>query len=187
MVAEILAGIALAKSAVSGVKSMINTAKDINEISHHIDDLFKGYDQSRHKVAQKEQGKKGNKEWNKYLTGKFKDDAEQDGISFSDVTAEIIEKKQIEEQMKAMRILLNKRFGPDTWTEIIELRKKRVKEAKKAHERARKVAEANALENKNLLKEVWKWTWQLMTIFGFMMVVWAWLSYASKGKIPWIW
>ena len=43
MVAEILAGIALAKSAVSGVKSMINTAKDINEISHHLDDLFKGH------------------------------------------------------------------------------------------------------------------------------------------------
>ena len=33
VVAETLAGIALAKSAVSGVKSMIDTAKDIHEIS----------------------------------------------------------------------------------------------------------------------------------------------------------
>ena len=187
VVAETLAGIALAKSAVSGVKAMINTAKDINEISHHIDDLFTGYDQSRRKVAQKEQGKKGNKEWNKYLTGKFKDDSEQDGISFSDVTAEVIEKKQIEEQMNAVKRMLNKRFGPDTWTEIIELRKQRVKEAKEAQERARKVAEANALSNRNLLKEVWKWTWQIMTILGFMVIVWGWLSYASKGKIPFIW
>ena len=188
MVAEILAGIALAKSAVSGIQSMISTAKDVNDIAHHMDDLFKGYDQTRVKAAQaKQQPKKGNKEWNKYLTGKFKDDSEQDGISFSDVTAEVIEKKQIEEQMNAVKRMLNKRFGPDTWTEIIELRKQRVKEAKEAQERARKVAEANALSNRNLLKEVWKWTWQIMTILGFMVIVWGWLSYASKGKIPFIW
>ena len=39
MVAEILAGLALAKSAVSGIKSMIDTANDVSDIAHHIDDL----------------------------------------------------------------------------------------------------------------------------------------------------
>ena len=46
MVAEILVGISLAKSAVSGIKSAIDTAKDVNDIAHHLDDLFKGYYQS---------------------------------------------------------------------------------------------------------------------------------------------
>ena len=36
MVAEILAGIALAKSAVSGIKSMLDTANDVNDIAHHL-------------------------------------------------------------------------------------------------------------------------------------------------------
>ena len=187
VIAETLAGIALAKSAVSGVKAMIDTCKDVNEISHHIDDLFSGYDQSRRKVAAKNQPKKGDKKWNDYLTSKFKDDSEDEGVSLSDITAEVIEQKQIEEQMKAMRNMLNKRFGISTWDEIIELRKKRIKELREAQERAREVARANAVLNKNLLKEIWKWTWQICVIFGFMIIVWGWLSYASKGKIPFIW
>ena len=56
MVAEILAGIALAKTAVSGIKSVIDTAKDVNDVAHFVDDLFKGYDQSRH-AARKAQEK----------------------------------------------------------------------------------------------------------------------------------
>ena len=187
VIAETLAGIALAKSAVSGVKSMIDTCKDVNEISHLIDDLFSGYDQSRRKVASKNQPKKGDKKWNTYLTSKFKDDTEAEGVSLSDVTAEIIEQKQIEEQMISMRNMLNKRFGADTWNEIIELRKRRIKELKEAQEKAVQIAKANAITNKNLLKEIWKWTWQIMTIVGMVFIVWGWLSYASKGKIPFIW
>ena len=151
MVAEILAGIALAKSAVSGVKSMINTAKDINEISHHIDDLFSGYDQSRRKVAAKNQPKKGDKKWLSYLGKTFKD--EEQSVSLSEITAEVIEQKQIEEQMKSMRNMLNKRFGIDTWNEIIELRKKRIKELKEAQEKAAQIAKANAMVSRKIYTE----------------------------------
>ena len=184
VIAETLAGIALAKSAVSGVKAMIDTCKDVNEISHHIDDLFSGYDQSRRKVAVKNQPKKGDKKWLSYLGKTFKD--EEQAVSLSEITAEVIEQKEIEKQMKSMMHLLNIRFGPNTWNEIIELRKKRIKELKEAQEKAAQIAKANAISNKNLLKEVWKWTWQLMTIVGMVFVVWGWLSYASKGKIPFI-
>ena len=62
MVAEILAGIALAKTAVSGIKSVIDTAKDVNDVAHFVDDLFKGYDQSRHAARKaQEKAKKGDK------------------------------------------------------------------------------------------------------------------------------
>ena len=37
MIAETLAGIALVKSAVDGIKSAIGTANDIGEIASHID------------------------------------------------------------------------------------------------------------------------------------------------------
>ena len=57
MVVEILAGIALAKSAVSGIKSAIDAAKDVNDIAHHIDDLFRGQDQIRKKVAKDKKSK----------------------------------------------------------------------------------------------------------------------------------
>ena len=40
MIAETLAGIALVKSAVDGIKSAIGTANDIGDIAGYIDNLF---------------------------------------------------------------------------------------------------------------------------------------------------
>ena len=45
MFAETLAGIALVKSAVDGIKSAIGTAKDISEFADDIDKLFTGAQQ----------------------------------------------------------------------------------------------------------------------------------------------
>ena len=42
MIAETLAGIALLKSAVDGIKSAIGTAQDIGDIAGLIDALFEG-------------------------------------------------------------------------------------------------------------------------------------------------
>mgnify|MGYP006216578503 FL=1 len=106
MVAEILAGIALAKTAVSGIKSAIDTAKDVNDIAHFVDDLFKGYDQSRHAARKaQEKAKKGDKKWRDFLSKKLKD--QDDEVSMSDTIAEVIEQKQIEEQLEATKRLLN--------------------------------------------------------------------------------
>tara|TARA_R110002096_G_scaffold68954_5_gene165963 strand:- start:8899 stop:9450 length:552 start_codon:yes stop_codon:yes gene_type:complete len=139
MVVEILAGIALVKSAVGGIKSVIESAKDINEISHHLDDMFKGHDQAHVKSVPK---KKGNKKWGDYLSSKFKD--EDEDVSMSQITAEIIEQKQIAEQVSAVAKMLNKRFGPDTWVEVLELREKRIKEQIEN----RKKAKASAAQHK---------------------------------------
>ena len=45
VVAETLAGIALVKGAVDGIKSAIATAKDVSDIAHDIDKLFEGEQQ----------------------------------------------------------------------------------------------------------------------------------------------
>jgi len=42
MIAETLAGIALVKSAVDGIKSTINTANDIGDIAKYVDNLLEG-------------------------------------------------------------------------------------------------------------------------------------------------
>ena len=54
MIAETLAGIALVKSAVDGIKSAIGTANDIGDIAGYIDNLFEGekqVQQNRNKKA----------------------------------------------------------------------------------------------------------------------------------------
>ena len=45
MIAETLAGIALVKSAVDGIKGAIGTANDIGDIASQIDSLFAGQKQ----------------------------------------------------------------------------------------------------------------------------------------------
>ena len=59
MVAEVLAGIALVSSAVKGIKSSIDTAKDIRDIAGSLEDLLDGAEQveKRSKLAQHKKGR----------------------------------------------------------------------------------------------------------------------------------
>ena len=72
MVAEVLAGIALVSSAVKGIKSTIDTAKDIKDIAGSIDQLLDGAEQveKKKKLAQRKKGKAG--QWQNFLRLKFK-------------------------------------------------------------------------------------------------------------------
>ena len=185
MVAEILAGIALAKSAVSGVKSMIDTAKGVNDIAHHLDDLFKG--QAQVKQKQKKDGKKGNKEWNIYLTEKLHDEKEAEGTSISDITAEVIEQKQIEEQIQAMAKMLNKRFGASTWDEIIELRKKRIEEAKEARKKAIEAAKKRAIESDKFWQKILVEGGKVIGLILGVICMYGIIATHAKAPMPWFW
>jgi hypothetical protein len=132
MIAETLAGIALFKSAVSGIKSAIGTANDIGEIAGYIDKLFEG-----EKQVQKERGKKS-------------------GITLGDqfgvksVATEMINAKIAKEQMQEIASMVDMRFGPGTWRGIVDERAKRIQEAKEAEaarRRAEKLRQQEMIEN----------------------------------------
>ena len=123
MIAETLAGIALVKSAVDGIKSAIGTAQDISEIAGHIDNLFEGEKQ----VQQKRAKKSGTG-----LTDQF-------GIQ--NVAQEMIDAKLAQEKMQEIAMMVNLRFGPDTWRSIVDERAKRIQEAKEAAAKARREAQ----------------------------------------------
>ena len=115
MIAETLAGIALFKSAVDGIKSAINTANDISEIGGFIDQLFEG-----EKQVQEQRNKKA-------------------GVSSFDtgnVAREIIDARLAQEQMREVATMVDLRFGPGTWKSILEERNRRIREAKAAETRA---------------------------------------------------
>ena len=132
MIAETLAGIALFKSAVSGIKSAIGTANDIGEIAGYIDKLFEG-----EKQVQKERGKKS-------------------GITLVDqfgvksVATEMINAKIAKEQMQEIASMVDMRFGPGTWRGIVDERAKRIQEAKEAEvarRRAENLRQQEMIEN----------------------------------------
>lgn len=109
MIAETLAGIALVKSAVDGIKSAIGTANDIGEIASHIDDLFLGEQQ-----AQKARNKKSGV--NQFDVGS--------------VAKETIDAKLAAEHLYNVSVLVDQRFGHGTWQGIINERARRIQEAK---------------------------------------------------------
>jgi len=122
MIAETLAGIALFKSAVSGIKSAIGTANDIGDIAGFIDNLFEG-----EKQVQKERNKKS-------------------GVSIGDqfgvksVATEVINAKLAKEQMQEIATMVDMRFGHGTWRGIVDERAKRIQEAKQAEMARRRAA-----------------------------------------------
>jgi uncharacterized protein YhaN len=109
MIAETLAGIALVKSAVDGIKSAIGTANDISEIAGHIDNLFLGEQQ-----AQKARNKK----------------AGASQFNVSTVAKETIDAKLAAEKLYEVSVMVDQRFGHGTWQSIVNERARRIQEAK---------------------------------------------------------
>lgn len=113
-VTAVLSGIALVRSATSFIKENINTCQDISGIAKQIDQLFTG---------QQEIEKQRIKDQNNNIT-------EQLGIST--VAQSVIDAKLAAEQLNEIRTLVNYRFGPNTWAEILAERKKRIDQVKEA-------------------------------------------------------
>ena len=119
MIAETLAGIALVKSAVDGIKSAIGTAKDVGEIAGHIDNLLTGEKQVQQQRARKSGVGLG----------------DQFGIK-SDAQ-EVIDARLAQEQVQQMRTMMDMRFCPGTWQSIVYESARRIQQAKEAERVAR--------------------------------------------------
>ena len=111
VVAEILTGIALVQKSVEFIKSNINTVSDIKGIAKQIDGFFDGEAQMN-----KKSGTMGIKE--------------QFGIEST--ASDFIDRKLLEEKRTELKNIINLRFGPTAWDQILAERASRINEAKEA-------------------------------------------------------
>ena len=143
-VAEILAGIALVKSSVDFIKSNIGTCKDIGEIGGAIDGLLRGKDE-----VNKKQGKRG-------LGVKEQFDT-------THIASETIDAKLAAEQLQEVANMINLRFGPNTWKEILEERARRIAEQKESIRLAK-------IEKIKADKQLWIEIKQVFTVAGIIFL-----------------
>ena len=115
-----LAGFALFKSAVDGIKTAIGTANDVSDIAGYLDNLFEG-----EKQVQQERNKKSGMGLG-------------DQFGVKTVAAEIINAKLAQEQMREIATMVDLRFGHGTWKSIVDERARRIQAAKEAEAAARK-------------------------------------------------
>ena len=129
-----LAGAALLKSAVSGLKSAIGTANDMKDIAGFIDQAF---------LADKQHQQQRNANANVGALDGFKDAA-----------SSVIENRLHAEMMSEIRQLVQMRFGVDAWNEIIQKKTAAEREAKQRAAAARKEAARKSQELEDTLKAV---------------------------------
>ena len=152
MIAETMAGIALVKSAVEGIKSAIGTANDIGEIASYIDNLFEGEKQIQQKRSKKQ----------------------NNILSIGSVAKEAIDAKLAQEQMYEISQLIDLRFGHGTWQGIVNERAKRLQEIRELEEEARKKA---IRKNKERI-EIMIWSG---AILGGLILISFFIYFAIKG------
>jgi len=111
VVAEILTGIALVQKSVDFIKSNISTVQDISGIAKQIDGFFEGEAQMN-----KKSGTMGIKE--------------QFGIEST--ATDFIDRKLLEEKRNELKQIINLRFGPTAWDQILAERANRINEQKEA-------------------------------------------------------
>ena len=143
-VAEILAGIALVKSSVDFIKSNIDTCKDIGEIGGAIDGLLRGKDEVNKKQANRSLGVK-------------------EQFDTAHVAREAIDAKLAAEQLQEVANMVNLRFGPNTWKEILEERAKRIADAKEAQRKAK-------IEKARADKELWGDIKAVLMVIGAVLL-----------------
>ena len=139
-VAEILAGISLVKASVDFIKSNIDTCKDIGEIGGAIDGLLRGQQEVNKKSGARGLGVR-------------------EQFDTTHIARETIDAKLAAEKLQEVANLVNLRFGPNTWKEILEERARRIQEQKEAI-RLAKIEQARAD------KELWADIKMVLMVLG---------------------
>ena len=124
-----LAGIALVKKSVDFIKDNIETCQDLGQIIGHVENAMNGEQQ-----VIKARDKKG-----------------ADPFATENVAQEIIDAKLAREHLNEMRNLINLRFGPNTWQEILTERKRRIDAKKAAIKEARRKKQQQIKEVQDIL------------------------------------
>ena len=159
-VTTVLTGIALVTKSVEFIKSNIQTAQDIGQFVGAIDDAFKG-----------------EKDCIKSREGK-------DQFATENIAQEIIDAKLAREHLNEMKNLINLRFGPGTWQEILTERKRRIDSRKQAirEERAKRQKQAEEIG------EIIKYCGLGLTFIGFVgLVIYIMVILMNPAKSLEIW
>lgn len=161
VVAEVLTGIALVKQATDFIKSNIDTVKDIGEIGDTIEDLFKGEEECQKARAKKSGVGMG------------------DQLGIKSVAQEVIDAKLAQEKLQEMRVMIDNRFGVGTWQSIVDLRAKRIREAKEAAEIARK----EKYKKQKELEETILKAGVVFLVIGAMVGAFVWMVLAAQAAM----
>ena len=149
-IAEILAGISLVKASVDFIKSNLDTCKDISEIGGAIDGLLRGNDEVNRTNSKKGLGVR-------------------EQFDTTHIAREAIDARLAAEQLQEISQMINLRFGPNTWREIMEERARRIQEHKELQRQERIKKAKEHKEFIDALKMIGMVTLSIIVIIGIFV------------------
>ena len=154
-----LAGIALVKASVDGMKSAIGTAKDVRDIASQLDSLLTGHAQVQKQAAKKASG-----------FSNF------DGLGSA--ASETIDRKLAQEALYEIQVLIDMRFGHGTFAGIKQEYQRRIKAQKEEQQRQKQL---KAKQRAEMVENMWV----VFIVFATLTVVVvvglaAWMAMASE-------
>ena len=154
-----LAGIALVKASVDGIKSAIGTAKDVRDIASQLDSLLTGHAQVQKQAAKKASG-----------FSNF------DGLGSA--ASETIDRKLAQEALYEMQVLIDMRFGHGTFAGIKQEYQRRLKAQKEEEQRQKQL---RAKQRAEMVENMWV-VFIVFTVLTVVVVVGlaAWMAVASE-------
>ena len=145
-------------AAIAATKTLVKSAKGVQEIAHGLDGLFQAKEQHENNKDHKAGSSIGKKN-KSILQKRAKDDGSE--TSMSSAAAAVIEEKQLKQQLDDLKTEINTKWPSkpgekSTWELILEERKKRIADKKERENQEKIDAEERAEKRKAMLIEVAK-------------------------------
>lgn len=145
-------------AAIAATKTLVKSAKGVQEIAHGLDGLFQAKEQHEKNKDHKAGSSIGKKN-KSILQKRAKDDGSE--TSMSSAAAAVIEEKQLKQQLDDLKTEINTKWPSkpgekSTWELILEERKKRIADKKEREKQEKIDAEERAEKRKAMLIEIAK-------------------------------
>jgi len=152
-------------AAIATTRTLVKSAKGVKDIAQGLDHLFKA--QENEKTAEKGQPKSRTQQVIN-IRAKEGDEAFDDETSLGSVAADVLEKEQIDRNLKALQREIDNKWGKGTFEKIKLERSKRIAEKHKKKREEKEEAQRRAEEEKSFWKRIALETVKAITVIAFI-------------------
>tara|TARA_R100000700_G_C3165047_1_gene140269 strand:+ start:1173 stop:1694 length:522 start_codon:yes stop_codon:yes gene_type:complete len=152
-------------AAIATTRTLVKSAKGVKDIAQGLDHLFKA--QEEEKTAEKGKPKSRTQQIIN-IRAKEGDEAFDDETSLGSVAADVLEKEQIDRNLKALQREIDNKWGKGTFEKIKLERSKRIAEKHKKKREQREEAQRRAEEEKSFWKKIALETVKAISVIAFV-------------------
>jgi hypothetical protein len=152
-------------AAIATTRTLVKSAKGVKDIAQGLDHLFKA--QENEKAVEKGKPKSRTQQIIN-IRAKEGDEAFDDETSLGSVAADVLEKEQIDRNLKALQREIDNKWGKGTFEKIKLERSKRIAEKHKKKREQREEAQRRAEEEKSFWKRIALETVKAVSVIAFV-------------------